>query len=284
MIGMNSLGSNGRLGNQMFQYSALVGIAKNRGFDFCIPDHSQATWFDRSQGDGIVTVYHQLQHCFKMTHLGNRFGEIDGDIVELEQHHFCQELFDECPDNVTLHGHFESYKYFENVEEEIRSDFTFKSNILEESQKFHSKNNIQDAICINARRGDFIKFQNYHAPCTESYYYECIDFLGKDRQYLITSDDISWCKKIFNGNNFIFVEETPENIRKGYFDMCVSSLCSDFIISNSTFSWWIAWLSANKNKKVCVPTPWFGKALLHLDTSDMHPSYFVEIEREIIEI
>ena len=156
MLTFKNLGKWGRLGNQMFQYSALVGIAKNRGFDFCIPDHSEATWFDRSQGDGIVTVYHQLQHCFEMTHLGNRFGEVEGDIVELKQHHFCQELFDECPDNVTLHGHFESHKYFQNVEEEIRSDFTFKSNILEESQKFHSKNNIQNAVCINARRGDFI--------------------------------------------------------------------------------------------------------------------------------
>ena len=37
MIGMNQLGQKGRLGNQMFQYAALVGIAKNRGFDFCIP-------------------------------------------------------------------------------------------------------------------------------------------------------------------------------------------------------------------------------------------------------
>jgi len=41
MIGMNALGQNGRLGNQMFQYAALVGIAKNLGYDHCIPDHSK---------------------------------------------------------------------------------------------------------------------------------------------------------------------------------------------------------------------------------------------------
>ena len=41
-IGMNNLGRNGRLGNQMFQYAALVGIAKQCGFDFRIPDHSDA--------------------------------------------------------------------------------------------------------------------------------------------------------------------------------------------------------------------------------------------------
>ena len=36
-IGMNNLGKNGRLGNQMFQYAALVGIAKQSGYDFVIP-------------------------------------------------------------------------------------------------------------------------------------------------------------------------------------------------------------------------------------------------------
>ena len=63
-IGMNNLGTNGRLGNQMFQYAALVGIAKQCGFDFRIPDHSEATYFDRKSGPNIITEYHQLQHCF----------------------------------------------------------------------------------------------------------------------------------------------------------------------------------------------------------------------------
>ena len=62
MIGMNALGSNGRLGNQMFQYASLVGIAKNLGYDYCIPDHSKVTWFDRMEGDEIITQHHQLQH------------------------------------------------------------------------------------------------------------------------------------------------------------------------------------------------------------------------------
>ena len=40
-IGMNNLGRNGRIGNQMFQYAALVGIAKNRGYDFVIPEGTE---------------------------------------------------------------------------------------------------------------------------------------------------------------------------------------------------------------------------------------------------
>ena len=49
-IGMNNLGRNGRLGNQMFQYAALVGIAKQCGYDFRIPDHSNVPHFDYKSG------------------------------------------------------------------------------------------------------------------------------------------------------------------------------------------------------------------------------------------
>ena len=54
-IGMNNLGKNGRMGNQMFQYAALVGIAKQCGFDFRIPDHSKASYFNRKVGANIIT-------------------------------------------------------------------------------------------------------------------------------------------------------------------------------------------------------------------------------------
>ena len=75
-IGMNNLGRNGRMGNQMFQYAALVGIAKQCGYDFRIPDHSEATYFNRKVGANIITEYHELQHCFEMLHCGDRYGSV----------------------------------------------------------------------------------------------------------------------------------------------------------------------------------------------------------------
>ena len=78
MIGMNGLGSKGRLGNQMFQYASLVGIAKNMGYEHCIPDHSHVSWFHQHINGSIVTVYHQLQHLFELNHLNGRFVVFDG--------------------------------------------------------------------------------------------------------------------------------------------------------------------------------------------------------------
>jgi hypothetical protein len=285
MIGMNSLGSRGRLGNQMFQYASLVGISKNMGYEHCIPDHSHVPWFHRYDvNNNITTFYHQLQHLFELNHLNGRFGLVDGYEVDVHQHEFCEELFNECPDNASLIGNFESYKYFENAELEVRKDFTFKGEILEDATSFHRKNNTDHPVCLNIRRGDFIKFQDHHPPCTEKYYLECIQLLGADRQYIVISDDIEWCKKVFTQNNFIFCDEENDEIKKGHLDLCIGSLCCDFIISNSTFSWWMSYLGSDLNKKVCIPDPWFGEKLSHLDTSGYYPPGAIIIKRDIIAV
>ena len=41
MIGFNYLGKLGQLGNQMFQYASLKGIANKNGYNYCIPNHNE---------------------------------------------------------------------------------------------------------------------------------------------------------------------------------------------------------------------------------------------------
>lgn len=281
MIGMNSLGKNGRIGNQMFQYAALVGISKNRGFDFCIPDHSQYNLREEFEDGNGRSIHHQLQKCFKLSHLDKSYGFIEGDTVEVNQHHFCEELYNECPDNITLHGYFESYKYFENYENELRLDFQFHDNLLEESEKFYLQNAIKNSVSIIVRRGDFLLYPDCHPVCNQSYYKSCIDSVG-DRQFVIISDDIEWCKsqEIFSGNNFYFVNG-QNTFLKSVYDLCVSSLSDDFIISNSTFAWWISWLGLSKDKKVYSPDPWFGKTYENLIADGYYPSYSIKVKRDI---
>ena len=284
-IGMNNLGKNGRMGNQMFQYAALVGIAKQCGFDFRIPDHSKASYFNRKVGANIITEYHELQHCFEMLHCGDRYGLIDGDEIELhESHEFCEELFKECPNHVTLNGYFQSEKYFKNAEKLVRLDFRFKEHIIEEVEDHFSSYLNEEPVCILVRDFnpdyDYPNCENNHINIPPEFYEKSIDILGRDRMYIICSNNIEQTKKqkVFQGDNFIFNEVVPDDIYKGHFDLCLMSMCQDFIISNSTFAWWGAWLGKGEGKRVLIQTPWYGPGLSHISTDDLYPDEWEKIE------
>lgn len=283
-IGMNNLGKNGRLGNQMFQYASLVGIAKQCGFDFRIPDCSKSEVFEYHSGQSIVCENHHLQHCFEMLHCGDRYGLIDGDEVELhDSHEFCEELFTQCPNHVTLNGYFQTEKYFKNAEKLIRLDFRFKQHIIDQVNLYYEKHLKENPVSIVVRhfnsQFDYSGCENNHYNIPFSYYEKAIEILGKDRKYIICSNNIELCKEqeIFQSDNFVFNEVVPSDIYKGYFDLCLISKCKDFIISNSTFSWWGAWLSDNKSKRVIAPTPWYGPQLQHINTDDLYPDEWEKI-------
>ena len=248
MIGFNNLGQMGRLGNQLFQCAGLLGIAEKRGFEYCIPNH----FMYRDYGG---YRYHELQSCFKMKDFENRYGYVDGDVVQLDQYHFCEELLEECPDNCTLVGYFESEKYFKHIEDKIRSNYEFLDFITERCYDYAEEYLKNNPVGVVVRRGDFLADhnKNRHRLCGIEYYKDALECFS-DRLILIFSDDIEWCKsqEIFINKNTIFVD-TSLGIYKGHFDLCLLSMCSDFIIANSTFAWWGAWLSKNKDKKVIAP-------------------------------
>ena len=100
------------------------------------------------------------------------------------------------------------------------------------------------------------------------YYESALKHFNDDRNVIIFSADPEWCKeqKLFEDDRFLVSEGNDS-----YTDLCLMSLCSDFIIANSSFSWWGAWLSKGVDKVVCAPSIWFGPNNAHLDTSDIIP-------------
>ena len=101
---------------------------------------------------------------------------------------------------------------------------------------------------------------------------------------MIIADDIEWCKETFKGDNYIFNDTVPDGMYKGHYDLAVGAMCDDFIISNSTFSWWMAYLGTSETKKVYAPDPWFGPALKHIDTEGYYPEWVEKIKREIVPV
>ena len=111
----------------------------------------------------------------------------------------------------------------------------------------------KNVVSLHVRRGDYLLLSNFHHNLESSYYKNAINQFPIDTKYLVFSDDINWCKTIFDGDEYIFVENQSDIM-----DLYLMSLCKHNIIPNSTFSWWAAFLNKNNNKKIIVPSIWFG--------------------------
>ena len=264
MLTFNKIGHYGRLGNQMFQYASLMGIAKNRGFDFGIKYSNKDEYAYANPLVGKERL--DLFDAFSGISAKDSSGHIPTYLVQEEKHEFDNRIFDSVPDDTDLIGYFQTEKYFKEFEKEIRKEFNFHDEILKESQRI--KNNLETdkpTVSIHIRRGDYTKLQDFHPLCSIDYYLDSLSKIGNDHYPVVFSDDIDWCKDNLNLDEAYYSSESSQ-----YVDMCLMSICDSNIIANSSFSWWAAWLNSNKNKKIIAPSQWFGSKLADKNTDDMY--------------
>lgn len=263
MIGFNALGQLGRLGNQMFQFASLKGIARNRGLEYCIPpSKNENEWTD-----------HQLFNPFKLSNtnqLNVQFIDPDRPIVVEQSFSFDQKLFNECPDWISIQGYFQTEKYFNHIKEEIKEDFEFRDEILNPCKEMIS--GLNRPVSLHIRRTDYVTNPN-HTVLSLEYYKKALEEFDKNSTVLIFSDDSEWCnqQELFSDDRFLIADGNSN-----YVDLCLMTLCSGHIIANSSFSWWGAWLA--NSKKVIAPDGWFkGSDNEHLDTKDIIPEDWMVI-------
>ena len=263
-ISFNLLGHHGRLGNQMFQYATLKSIATKHGYEFTIPPSDfNDPWHD-----------HQLFEGFELYSLPKeniRYNQTDKRVEE-GHFHFNQELYESCPDDIDLFGYFQTEKYFSDIKEDVKKDFTFKENILSVAKDYRSQIESDEVISLHVRRGDYVN-QPWHGCCPLEYYQEALSMFDSNIPVIIFTDDPKWAlnQNIFGSDRF-YVSQGNSNL----FDMCLMSLCDYHIIANSSFSWWGAWLS--NSKKVIAPKRWFGPPLSDQnDTKDLVPDRWIKI-------
>lgn len=280
MIGFNYLGRKGRIGNQMFQYAALRSISEKHNYQWCVPPEGSP-----SIDDYGTDCNYMLFETFNLSGVQHT-GFVQTNTIQESGFHFDEKLFNECPDNVNLSGHFHSEKYFKSIEKSIRKDFSFKNEILKPCQEFINKLDSERVAFLHVRRGHpklkdaYTNLANYHPPCSIEYYKQAVEHLPKEVPILIFSDYIEWCKEqpFFNDDRFMMSESYDEfsnGVRMHFTDLCLMSLCTDAIIANSSFSWWGAWLMSNKDKVVAYPSNWFGPAGQNLDTKDIAPKEWI---------
>ena len=257
MLAFNHLGHLGRLGNQMFQYASLRGIAARRGYDFGIPPSEfEDEW-----------KTHQLFEVFDLSNLPrSNVKYLDGGNAPVAQErffHYDQLLFDQCPNDVSLFGFFLSEKYFKHIGSSIKEDFTFRNHILEPCKEIAE--GFDNPVSLHVRRTDYLTNNANHHNLDLIYYEEALKHFD-GRQVIVFSDDPKWCQEqeLFSDDRFLISESGDNKI-----DLCLMTFCTSHIIANSSFSWWGAWLS--KSEKVIAPSKWFGPNNADKDTTDLIP-------------
>jgi hypothetical protein len=268
MLSFNSIGNLGRLGNQMFEYASLKGIAKNRKYDFCIPPREYFGQNDDPVRQSDFIIY----DVFNIEETNNIYFQ-NFPVLSERMFNFDEEIFENCPDNVDLFGYFQCEKYFEHIEDEIRKDFTFKDEIYDCSKEcFDQLFNNQEVISLHIRRGDYMINPNHPVQSLE-YYQKALSNFDENIPVCIFSDDVDWCnqQEFFESDRFFISNSEDTRI-----DLCLMSMCTYHIIANSSYSWWGSYLA--QSKKTVAPSDWFGDELkITKDIKDLYRQNWIVI-------
>ena len=226
----------------MFQIAATIGYAKKYDVPFIFP-----TWTHQNEFE-MPANFFQTKVTWK-----SHYQEPSFTYKEIPFQPDC-----------ALYGYFQSWKYFEHCQDYIAEIFTPKD--AEDPRLF------RNLCCIHVRRGDYLKFPDYHPLQSIDYYKKAMELIPA-RKYIIFSDDVKWCESNFIGDQYVVTEAASSAI-----DFKIMMACNHFILANSSFSWWAAWLSPHDDKVVVVPENWFGSKIKETNpTHDLIPYNWIRI-------
>ena len=163
-------------------------------------------------------------------------------------------------------GYWQHISYLNLVEDQLRAHLKFPKITDSRNQKLLELITERETVAIHVRRGDYLSEPLFKDICDAGYYERSIGYMNKTVEnplYLFFSDDLEWCRQNFKHLDAIYVDWNRGD--NSFRDMHLISLCNHIIISNSTFSWWGAWLNERKNKIVVAPDKWKKDPLTNWD-------------------
>jgi Glycosyl transferase family 11 len=263
MISCSKLGALGRAGNQLFQLASMIGLSRSKNCDLALPAWKYAKYFAGPIPEG---------HC-------------RGAQIKEPAFHYCGDFIPNDRDYDVV-GYLQSDRYWQHCEKEVRDMLAWEPKFLASIKKKYAEVFKKKTIAISIRQGDYVNNPGYEVLPAMYYilalYQHFPDF--RERNLLFLSDNIPWAKlhfgclpnayfaNDFDDKEYFFSETAAEQL-------CVGSLCDDFIISNSTFGFWIAYL-ANRGKVVRPAHYLAGKLKQECDMKHFWPEKWIEFDHK----
>lgn len=242
----------GGLGNQLFEYAAGRCLANMHDTSLLL----DASWYKTGKRPFLLEQFRIAADVSWDDH-----SQAD-DGVGFNQEHWCFYTgFLKYPGYRFLSGWWQSERFFAPAAKIIRQELAFSNPELQnEARNWHRQFRATlegPLVAMHVRRQDYIPLSEVgHFSLLDQYYYRtAVAEFPQDSTFLLFSDDLAWCRETmrYPGVAFCEIEDT-------LLSFAVMQMCDHFIIANSTFSWWAAWLGETPDTTIITPPAeeWFG--------------------------
>ena len=277
------------VGNQMFMYAAAYSIAKKMNRLLYLDNQTAFLLKKNISSYGLnhfkintPIVSDKLKFKYTKGYLKRKFL-IKTDFMRSKKKFFIENkdknkitnfsldlLKESFDDNFYLEGHFESEKYFNDIKNDIKKEFTFKDQDLYKKNFFYKDIKNFNSVGICLRQNRFLegrgKYNNKNREKSENFTFEQINYINKavdviknkinNPKFFLWSNDLKSIPK--NRFNFEYTSvdtsKTTNDVDNRMLSLFLLKNCKHFITTTSSFNWWGAWLSANSNKLVFRPS------------------------------
>jgi hypothetical protein len=288
---MISVRLQGRLGNQLFQYAFAHATSRKLNTNFVI-DHTleQAIiykYFELSKS--FPTLFSRLFNIrgFKNIfsyYIRINFSKVQSLLLPYKKLIYPYDVdpskvLNHLQDNTLYVGYFQSEAYFIAHREEILKAFTLKKSITQKYDHAYKqlfKN--YTIVCVHIRKSDY-QFQSHlnlghdDISLPMNYYHQVISTLNNENAFFIfTSDEPQLMEKEFAylKNKHISLSDEITDFQH----MLNADIC---VISNSTFSWWSAYLNKKPNRIVYCPKYFLGFHLKETVPTEIYPNNWLQV-------
>jgi hypothetical protein len=155
-------------------------------------------------------------------------------------------------------GYFQDWLFADSIESNL-----LKNNFTIDKLSIILKNHLQDLsnenpILVHVRLGDYLKFSNVYQLLPEQYYLNAIKFLNEakpHRPVWLITENSSEVKSMYPNLASLVSRWLDQGSElQDYEVFYLMANCEHLVASNSTFSLWAAWFTANRHGEVVVPS------------------------------
>ena len=225
----------GRLGNQLFIYAAILGTSYKFGYaPYIRPNDPKELlkYIDVKYTGGAdlknLKIFSEAGCCAYDPKIENLSDKV----------------------NISLSGHFQSWKYFAGAENFVRENIKLRQSFVAAAKEFlqNANSTMTVFVGVHVRRGDKtseLESKKGNSIAGTDYIFKAMNYfqqvLGPSTTFIVVSDDKTWCLENLSGNNTVHSPFDDPGV-----DLAILSLCDHVIVTSGTYGWWGAWLAGGR--------------------------------------